>query len=110
MLMDRYGLALSTSSPAARDAYLEGCDLVLTLYPGAVAAFARATAADPSFALAHAGRARALQIGSDIAGAQAAIAAAQGLVGGLSAREASHIEGFSLAVGRKPDAALAAVR
>ena len=110
MLTDRYGLALSTSSPAARDAYVEGCDLVLTLYPGAVAAFDRAIAADSTFALAHAGRARALQIGSDIAGAQAAIAAAQGLVGGLSARDASHIEVFSLLVGGKPDAALAAVR
>jgi hypothetical protein len=69
MLTDRYCLALSTSSPAARDACLEGCDLVLTLYPGAVATFDRAIAADPTFALAHAGRARALQIGSDIAGA-----------------------------------------
>ena len=34
MLTDRYGLALSTKSPAASDAYLEGYDLLLTLYPG----------------------------------------------------------------------------
>jgi hypothetical protein len=50
MQTDRYGLALSTSSPASRDAYVEGCDLLLTLYPGAVAAFDRAIAADPGFA------------------------------------------------------------
>src|SRR3979490_1756043 len=95
MLTDRYGLALSTASPIARDAYVEGCSLVLTLYPGAVAAFDRAIAADPGFALAHAGRARALHCGSDIAGAQAAIAAAQALASGLPARDASHIEVFS---------------
>jgi len=110
MLTDRYGLALSTTSPAARDAYLEGSDLVLTLYPGAVAAFDRAIAADPGFALAHAGRARALQVASDIAGAQASIAAALALANGLPAREASHIEVFSLLIGVKLDAALAAVR
>src|SRR5215469_11508201 len=61
MLADRYGLPLSTSS-SARDAYVEGCDLVLTAYPGAVSAFDRAIADDPGFVLAHACRARALQI------------------------------------------------
>ena len=110
MLTDRYGLGLSTSSPAARDAYVEGCDLVLTLYPGAAAAFDRAILADPGFALAHAGRARALQIGSDIPGAQAAIAAAQTLVDGLPERDASHVQVFGLLVSGKPDAALATVR
>ena len=27
MLADRYGLSLSTASAAARDAYVQGCDL-----------------------------------------------------------------------------------
>jgi hypothetical protein len=49
-------------------------------------------------------------MGSDIAGAQAAIATARALVGGLPAREVSHIGVFGLLVGGKPDAALAAVR
>ena len=53
MLTDRYGLAVSTASAAARDAYVEGCDLLMTVYPGASAAFERAIAADPDFALAH---------------------------------------------------------
>jgi tetratricopeptide (TPR) repeat protein len=110
MQTDRYGLALSTSSPASRDAYIEGCDLVLTLYPGAVAAFDRAIAADPGFALAHAGRARALQLSSDVAGAQAAIAAAQALASGVPERDASHIEVFGLLVAGKAEAALSAVR
>ena len=110
MLMDRYGLGLSTSSAESRDAYVEGSDLLLTLYPGAVEAFDRAIAADPRFALAHVARARALQIRSDVAAAKAAIAAAQALTAGLSARELSHTEVFSLLVDGKPDAALAAVR
>ena len=62
MLADRYDLALSTTAAAARDAYVEGCDLVLTLYPGAVEAFDRAIAADPGFALAHAGKAQVLML------------------------------------------------
>lgn len=110
MLTDRYELALSTTSPQARDAYVEGSDLVLALYPGAVAALDRAIAADPAFALAHAARARALQLSSAIPQAQSAIATAQSLAGGLPEREASHIEVFTLLVGGKPDAALAAVR
>jgi len=110
MLMDRYGLGLSTDSPEARDAYVEGSDLLLTGYPGAVEAFDRAIAADPCFALAHVDSARALQIRSDVAGAKASMAAAHTLTAGLSARELSHIEVFSLLVDGKPDAALAAVR
>ena len=35
MLADQYGLALSTASVTARDAYVEGCDLALRFYPGA---------------------------------------------------------------------------
>ena len=62
MLTDRYGLPLSTSSAAARDAYVEGVDLLLTVYPGAAACFDRAIAADPTFALAYLGRARAAQL------------------------------------------------
>jgi hypothetical protein len=60
MLTDRYELPLSTDSSAARDAYLEGCEAKLTMYPGAIEAFDRAIAADPSFALAHAAKAYAL--------------------------------------------------
>src|SRR6185312_10653556 len=41
MLTDRFGLAVSTGSSAARDAYIEGVDLLLTVYPGAIAAFDR---------------------------------------------------------------------
>ena len=71
MLTDRYGLPLSTASPAARDAYGEGCEAKLTMYPGAIEAFDRAIAADPGFALAHAARAHALLERGDAAAARA---------------------------------------
>ena len=75
MLADRYDLPLSTASSAARDAYVEGCDLALTLYPGAIEAFDRAIAADPGFALAHAGKAQVLMREGNVAAARAALAA-----------------------------------
>ena len=83
MLTDRYGRALSTASAAARDAYAEGCDLALTLYPGAAAAYDRAIAADPGFALAHAGKAQVLMRGGNVAAAQAALALAKCSAAGL---------------------------
>ena len=52
MLTDRYDLPLSTASSAARDAYVQGCEAKLTMYPGAIEAFDRAIAADSGFAVA----------------------------------------------------------
>ncbi len=58
MLTDRYNLAVSTASTAVRDDYVHASDLALTFYPGAAEAYDRAIAADPGFALAHAGKAQ----------------------------------------------------
>jgi hypothetical protein len=77
MLTDRYNLSLSTASTGARDAYVEGCDLALTFYPGAARAYDRAIAADPGFALAHAGKAQVLMRGGSFAAARAALTAAK---------------------------------
>ncbi len=60
MLADRYDLPVSTASAAARDAYVQGYELALTLYPGAVESFDRALATDPGLAIAHAGKAQVL--------------------------------------------------
>lgn len=76
MLTDRYGLRLSTASPAARDACVEGCEAKLTMYPGAIEAFDRAIAADPGFALAHAARAHVRLENGDAVAARASMAAA----------------------------------
>jgi tetratricopeptide (TPR) repeat protein len=109
VLTDGYGLPLSTTSVAARDAYVEGCDAKLTMYPGAVEAFDRAIGTDPGFALAHAARAHALLERGDITAARASIAAANSLIAGLTAREQSHVAFFDLVVAGDAEAALAAL-
>jgi tetratricopeptide (TPR) repeat protein len=109
MLTDRYELALSTASSAARDAYVEGCAAKLTMYPGAIEGFDRAIVADPGFALAHAARAHALLERGDAAAARASMAAANSLSPGLSAREASHIAFFDLLAAGDAEAALSAL-
>ena len=105
MLADRYDLPVSTASAAARDAYVQGYELALTLYPGAVEAFDRALAADPGLAIAHVGKAQILMREGKAAQARAALAAARDLAAGVSAREAGHIRFFDLAFsGRTEDA------
>src|SRR6516165_6568577 len=109
MLTDRYGLPLSTASSAARDAYVEGCEAKLTMYPGAIEAFDRAISADPNFALPHAARAQALLERGNAPAARESIAASAALAAGLPAREASHIAYFGLLVAGDTEAALAAL-
>jgi tetratricopeptide (TPR) repeat protein len=109
MLTDRYALPLSTASSAARDAYVEGCEAKLTMYPGAIEGFDRTITADPGFALAHAARAHVLLERGDAAAARASMAAATSLAAGLSAREASHIGFFGLLIASDAEAALAAL-
>src|SRR5882762_1815961 len=109
MLTDRYELPLSTGSSAARDAYLQGCEAKLTMYPGAVEAFDRAIAADPGFALAHSAKAHVLLERGDAAAARASMAAANSLAAGLPAREVSHITFFDLLLASDAEAALSAL-
>jgi tetratricopeptide (TPR) repeat protein len=109
MLTDRYELPLSTASSAARDAYVEGCEAKLTMYPGALEGFDRAIAADPGFALAHAARAHVLLERGDAPAVRASMATADSLVPGLSAREASHVAFFDLLVAGDAEAAHSAV-
>jgi tetratricopeptide (TPR) repeat protein len=109
MLMDCYDLALTTASAAARDAYVQACGLALTFYPGAAEAYDRAIAADPGFALAHAGKAQVLMRQGDVGAARLALATAKGLASGVSEREASHIGFFDLVFAGQTEAAIAAL-
>jgi len=109
MLVDRYDLPLSTTSAAARDAYVDGYELALTLYPGAVEAFDRALSADPGLALAHAGKAQVLMREGKAAAAREALAAAKHMTAEFSAREAGHIGFFDLAFAGRSDAAIDAL-
>ena len=110
MLTDRYGLAVSTTVAAARDAYVEGVDLLLTVYPGAASAFDRAIAADPGFALAHIGKARTFQLAGNLEAMRESLATALSLVGGGSGRDRSHIDVFRHLFAGQAVAALAAIR
>lgn len=109
MLSDRYGLALSTTSAAARDAYVEGVDLLLTVYPGAAASFDRAIATDPEFALAYIGRARAAQLAGRLEAMRTDLGTASSLAERLPTRERSQIEVFLPLFAGQPVAALAAL-
>ncbi len=101
MLKDRYDLALTTASAAARDAYVQACGLALTFYPGAVEAYDRATATDPGFALAHAGKALVLMRQGDVGAARAALAAAKGLASDVSEANPNGLIGGSGRIGQK---------
>src|SRR5271169_2273629 len=106
MLTDRYGLPLATASTGACDAYVQGCDLLLTLYPGAIEAFDRAIAADPGFALAHAGKAQVLMREGNVVAARACLEEAKAVAAGLPAREASHLAFLDLVFAGRTEPAI----
>ena len=109
MLNDRYGLPLSIASAAARDLYVQASDLALTFYPGAAEAYDAAIAAEPGFALAHAGKAQLLMRQGDVAAAREALQAAKEVAVGVSEREASHLAFLDLVFAGRTDAAIAAL-
>lgn len=110
MFEDRYGLALSTSSQAARDAYVEGVDCILAANAGVERHLGRAIEADPSFALAHAALARGLFAVAKVPEARAAAARARELAASATPRERAHVDALALAIDGKPVEALAATR
>ncbi|MFK7753658.1 MAG: tetratricopeptide repeat protein [Sedimentitalea sp.] len=105
-MQDRFGNSLNTNS-GARDAYVGGGDLFLAGRFGAVEAFEDAVQHDPGFALGFAGLARARMMSGDMAGAQAALATAQGF--DSCARAQSQIAVLALLLGGQAAAARAAV-
>lgn len=109
MQQDRYGNKLATDSAVAAAAYDAGVDHILAATSGARAAFATAIAADDGFALAHVGAARAAMYAGDMGAIKPAMARAQELAGGTSAREQAHIDMFALLFSGKPVEARAAV-
>ena len=110
MLQDRYGNGVSTRSPAARDAYVEGVDRFISAEHGADDAFARAVVADPSFALAHVGLARTRQVQGRGAEARDSMASARTAANGLTDRERAHLGAFDLLIGGKGAEAYNAIR
>ena len=110
MLEDHFGNPVSTTSEAARDAYIEGVDLFLAATVGAEDAFIAAVAADEHFAIAHAGLARTRQTLARAPEAKASVATAQSLLPGVTAREAGQINVLSLLIEGKGPLAYQAAR
>ena len=112
MQTDRYGNVLSTNSATARDAYVEGVDLVLSGNYGAEEAFQRAVDADDGFALGFAGLARAAQVMAHGAEAREAMDKAVELAASreLTERERNHVAAMDFLIAGNGAAALKAMR
>jgi hypothetical protein len=109
MLEDRYGNALTTTSPAARDAYVAGMDRLLSADAGIVAAFEQALAADDGFALAHVALARTQQVQGRPGEIKAALQRGLALAAGTTIREQSHVSIFEQILTGRRGAAIPAV-
>lgn len=106
-LTDDHGLPISTDSEAAAVAYRDGMRLMLSAWPGADTRLDEAVAADPSFALAHAARARLHAISAEGAAARGSMDRAAALVAVRGTeRERSHVDVLAHAVTGRSAAAL----
>jgi hypothetical protein len=100
---DSRGLEASTASDRAAVLYRQGLDLLLSAWPGAAEMLDAATAADPTFALAHAARARLYAICAEPTEARVRIAEATRLVALRGTdREQSHIATLAFAINGQP--------
>lgn len=109
MLRDRYDNQLSTTSTAARDAYLAGVESLMAATPGMDTAFEAAVTADEGFALGHISLARAKQLLGRGHEAKAPLARARELAAGATEREQSQIAIFDKILTGQGAAALDAI-
>lgn len=107
---DRYGLPLSTGLQRAATDYVEAIDRMLSGNPGGEALLDDALAVDDGFALAHAARARALQLRGQTAEAKQVAARARACAAGTTRRERGHVTAIATAIETGGVAALTAVR
>jgi tetratricopeptide (TPR) repeat protein len=106
---DRYGLTVTTSSPAAFDQFQDGVDRLLAYGPGAEDCFAAALTADENLALAHVGRALLAAVQGDGATARAAAGRARETAAGATRRERQHAEAVNAFVAGETARGLALV-
>ena len=110
MQPDAYGLALSTASRGAADAFDRGVTGLLSWDARSAAFFREAAAADAGLAAAHAGLAVAHFVEEEFAGARTAMAAAREAAGRGSGREQSLVAALDHYVNLRPGDAEAAMR
>ena len=101
MSEDLWGQPLATASATAAEQYVLAVDSLLSANVGADEALGRALEADPDFALAHAARARVLQMRGALPEARLAATRARELAPAASRRERGHVE--ALALNLEPD-------
>jgi tetratricopeptide (TPR) repeat protein len=102
---DSLGLAVTTSSAAALEAYDRGATLLFTWGREALDHFTTATAQDPQLAVAHAGLAVCHFLDERFPEARSAAEQARTAAAAQSERERSHVEAVALLVtGRTSDA------
>lgn len=110
MLTDRYGMQIGTSSGAARESYVAGCDCLLSANAGGDVHLAEAVRSDPAFALGHAALARAHFVVANVTEARNSAVRARELAARAGPRERSHVNALCLAIEGRPVDALAATR
>lgn len=108
-IRDRYGLAITTTSPKAAEHYVEGVDLLLEQCYGPEQQFQQAIEADEGFALAHAALSMMQMFRGAAADAKASVARAQQLAGSASRRERQHVEAMSLFINGQGPKSLAII-
>ncbi|MBM1556290.1 tetratricopeptide repeat protein [Sulfitobacter mediterraneus] len=101
-MQDSYGNEITVASQSALDHYDLGVRSFLAADYGAVEAFQAAVEHDDSFALGHAGLARALMMSGQMPLAKAAIERAQTLAAKLDIRQCQHVECFVLLFAGQP--------
>jgi hypothetical protein len=106
MNRDRYDLPLTTTSDRAAAHYRDGVDCMLSAWHGAEAAFDKAIAEDPRFALAHIGRARLHQLNMEGGKARAMAAQAVQLAADAAPREIAHVAIMAAVIESKPKLAV----
>jgi len=106
---DRYGLPVTTSSPAAAARFQDGMDRLLSYGAGAEQSFAAALQADEGLAVAHAGVALVALAQGDAATARAAAGRARESAAGATRRERQHVEALSALVAGETARGLALV-
>lgn len=110
MHQDRFGQRITSGSARAVELYDDAVDRMFALQPGSGALIDEALELDPSFALGHCAKARALAGIGDGGGARDYAARGRDLAADLPARERRHAEIVSLVFHGESMAALDAVR
>ena len=104
-IKDRYGMTLSTNSPAAADLWQEGIDLLLSQSYGAEEKLQEAIDTDEGFAIAHGCLAFLHMTRARPDQARESVKRGLELADGITDRERRHIEAVNLwANGKGPDA------